>query len=398
MPISPEDQAIVRAVETEINDLLDSRLGPIQRKLDAVAQRTSLPPGGNASAPLETLDQRLPGRRTLANIADSETFRHWLSSPRSYRSGIAFDLELKATPVITGISPPAVIPSVFGPPQPALRLAELIGHIPIEIGGSVEWTKEVSFVPAADITPETQTKPGSTLTFTNVNTPFATIATVTKASLQSLSDILPLQNWISARLAYAVALKQEDYLLNDTTSGLLKNATPLDPAYDPGATGTTTLDYVGAAISQLQSLGYTPDGVVLSGVDAAKARLLKTSFGSYLWASPDSLLSTSSIWGTQMIISPSLAAGTFVVGDFRRSCLVFDRWQMRIDVSYENEADFIQNLACFRSELRCGLAIFAPSGVVTGTLPAGLLTSSQTSPTSHSHPSGIPQHTAPLKK
>jgi HK97 family phage major capsid protein len=384
---------IDQEIKQEFRELLDEhvgvRLGQFKSEMERlINQRTSRGPMGIApgAGEGELAGRRLPGRRTVSNLSDNEAFRSWLAAPRSYRSGIAFDLELKAAAPISGISPTVYMPQVYGPPQPALRLPDLIPSIQVTMGGAVEWTKETGFTPGADLVPETTLKPTTALTFANQNTPFVTIATISKASLQSLSDIPALTAWVNNRLNYAVTLKEEGYLLNDPTAGLLANATPLDPVYDPGATGTTTLDYVGAAISQLEALGYKPDGVVLSGADAAKARLLKTTLGSYLWSSPDSLLSTSGMWGVPAIISPSMPAGKFLAADFANSCLLFDRWQLRIDISYENEDDFVKNLACFRAELRVALAIPAPSGLVTGTLPAGLAATA-----SHSLPSG---HTA----
>jgi HK97 family phage major capsid protein len=325
----------------------------------------------------------------VANLADSEAFKTWLASPRSFRSGIAVDLELKAVSPITGISPSLYVPGVYGPQQPALRLPELIPSIQVLLGGAVEWTKETGFTPGADLVPEAQTKPATALTFANQNTPFQTVATIAKCSLQALSDIPALAAWVNRRLMYAVTLRQEQYLLNDPTAGLLVNSTPLDPSYDFG-TGTG-LDVIGGAISQLESLGYSPDCVCLNGADAVKMRLTKSTTNEYIWSDPDSPLAASVLWGVPAIMSPSMPAGKFLVADFANSCLLFDRWQLRVDISYENEDDFVKNLACFRGELRCALAVPAPSGVISGTLPAGLATAAA----SHAVPTG---HGAPTKR
>ena len=76
------------------------------------------------------------------------------------------------------------------------------------------------------------------------------------------------------------------------------------------------------------------------------------------------------MWGVSLIVSPSLAPGTFVVGAFSEACILFQRQQLTVDISYENEDDFVKNLATLRGEMRAALAVALPAGVITGTLPA----------------------------
>ena len=81
----------------------------------------------------------------------------------------------------------------------------------------------------------------------------------------------------------------------------------------------------GSAISQLEAKGSAPNGVVLSGADAAKARLLKTTDGVYLWSNSDSAIGAKAMGSVPVVISPSLAAGSFLVGDFAASSVLFMR-------------------------------------------------------------------------
>ena len=56
----------------------------------------------------------------------------------------------------------------------------------------------------------------------------------------------------------------------------------------------------------------------MNGVDVAKMRLLKTTPGDYLWASPDSALGVGSVWSVPLVISPSIAANNWLVGAFQQ--------------------------------------------------------------------------------
>ena len=128
---------------------------------------------------------------------------------------------------------------------------------------------------------------------------------------------------------------------------------------------------IGAAIGQLQAHGYVADGIVLNGLGVNKTRLLKTSTGEYLWSSPDAAIGTASMWNVPVVISPSIAAGTWLVGAFAQSALLFVRQMLAVEVAYQNEDDFVKNLACLRAEERIGSAVPVPAGLIKGDVLAG---------------------------
>jgi HK97 family phage major capsid protein len=103
--------------------------------------------------------------------------------------------------------------------------------------------------------------------------------------------------------------------------------------------------------------------------DVTNARLAKNTLGNYIWATPDSPIGTASMWNVPLVESPSIAAKTFLVGAFSESTILFDRQVMTIEISYENEDDFIHNLACFRAEMRFALGVPLTTGLLKGTLP-----------------------------
>jgi hypothetical protein len=72
-----------------------------------------------------------------------------------------------------------------------------------------------------------------------------------------------------------------------------------------------------------------------------------------------------------MVVSPSIAPGQVIVAAFAQSTLLFFSDVLTIEIAFQNEDDFIRNLVCLRGELRTGLAVPVPAGVLKGTLPAG---------------------------
>ena len=96
--------------------------------------------------------------------------------------------------------------------------------------------------------------------------------------------------------------------------------------------------------------------MVLNPNDVTAIRLVKSTTGEYLWADPDSPVGTSAVWNLPLVSSPSMPKGQFLVGAFMQSTILFDREVLTVEISYENEDDFIHNLAYFRAELRCAPA------------------------------------------
>ncbi len=65
-----------------------------------------------------------------------------------------------------------------------------------------------------------------------------------------------------------------------------------------------------------------------------------------------------------------MATDHFMVGAFNIAAQVFDRQQAVVEVSTENDKDFISNLVTIRAEERLALAVFRPESFVHGTFTA----------------------------
>jgi HK97 family phage major capsid protein len=200
---------------------------------------------------------------------------------------------------------------------------------------------------------------------------------------------------LNVRLGYSVNLKEEDTLINGDSAngiqGLMQLASPF--SYTP-ATGDTGMDVIAQAAGALMAKGYAVDGLILSASDYTAMRLLKTTIGSYVFmgtasTGPDDesvLESPMKIWEIPTVISPSMPAGQFLIGAFVQSTILFSREFLTVEVAFQNEDDFIRNLICFRAELRSGLAVPVPAGVLSGTLPAGSLAAQASPAHTHSQP------------
>jgi HK97 family phage major capsid protein len=373
------DEQMLAEIGRQTRETLSSLEHRMDSELRAIKARISRPPGAPEIDAAQLFD-----RRPSAGLAQNTAFENFLRSTRSRHSHFNVELPfaLKAVVPISGVGLPQPIMPIFGAPQIPLRLAQLMFTVPIS-SGAVVFTEETSFTPGAALVPETTLKPPTGITFAPKTLTVETIATIAKCSVQSLQDTPTLGTWIDARLAYAVLLKQEQYLLNDAATGLLTLAT----AQAAPPVGATTLDAVALAIGQLTALGFVPDGIVMNSADITTTRITKTTQGQYIWASPDSDVGTSAMWNLPLIAAPSMPAGQFLVGAFGQSTILFDRQILMVEISYENEDDFIHNLACFRGELRCVAGVPLPAGLVKGVVPApGVVAASAPAAAPHEHP------------
>jgi len=264
---------------------------------------------------------------------------------------------------------------IVGPAQRRMTIRGLLPSLPTD-AGATQYTRLLAFTNAAapqggttspDQATEGETKAESNMTFELVTSPIVTLAHWVAASTQVLSDMPALERFINVWLTYGLALVEESNLLNGnglqgTMQGLLSQAS----AFTGGATNQTKLDSLRKACTQLQLAAHVPTGIVLHPSDWEAIELQKDTTGQYL-AVVLNMNGTPTAWRLPVVPTPSIASGTFLVGDFQ-SALVRDRQQATIEISNSHSDFFARNLIAIRAELREGIEVHRPAGFVTGSL------------------------------
>ncbi len=67
-----------------------------------------------------------------------------------------------------------------------------------------------------------------------------------------------------------------------------------------------------------------------------------------------------------------MTSGTFLVGDFKRGAQIFDRRQLTIEFSNQNEDNFIKGAVTARGYERIALAVYRPHAFIYGSFAAAL--------------------------
>jgi HK97 family phage major capsid protein len=254
---------------------------------------------------------------------------------------------------------PGITPSATAP----LTVADLFAPATTN-SNLITYMKETSFVNAADTVAEGTTKPESGITFDAVSDPVRKIAHWLPVTDEMLEDVPQLRGYIDARLRLGVQLELDDQLLNGTTDAPdiigIRNRSGLGPDIVKGS--DTEADAILKAIAQVETTtGLVVSGIVLNATDWHKIQLTKTTTGDYYGSGPFAAPAPLSLWGKPVAISPSMPAGTGLVGAFKTAAVLFFKGGIKVEASNSHQDYFIKNLTALRSEIRCALAVMVPA-------------------------------------
>ncbi|MCO6521128.1 MAG: phage major capsid protein [Snodgrassella sp.] len=230
--------------------------------------------------------------------------------------------------------------------------------------------REEAFQNNANVTPEGSVKPESQLNYVQETVPVVTIAHWLKATRQILSDASGLQSMIDGRLRYGLKLKEEQQLLKGAgggveIDGLIPNATEFKN--ESNVKDFTIIDQLRLAMLQVVLSGYSATGHVLNPVQWAEIEMAKDDIGRYVIGNPQGQ-TIPTLWGQPVVATPSMPQGEFLTGAFKMGAQIFDRWEMGINIAFNNESDFVRNMVTILCEERLALAIYRKDAFVTGKL------------------------------
>lgn len=266
------------------------------------------------------------------------------------------------------------IPGVVDMPMQALRIRDMMQVRPQSTGNSFDWVYLATQTNAASPQVEAVAKAQSYYNWQTASGAIRTIAHYVKVSRQSLDDVAFLRGKIDSELMYGLKIKEEDEILSgDGTgvhlNGFITQATAFDTNYLVAGDGWEYLDVLRYAKLQARLAGlanYAPSAYVLNPTDLAKIEASKDTTGRYVVGDPKTGAQMTMIWGLPVVESDSITAGTFLVGAFNTAAELIDRQQATIEIAYQNDTDFVANLATILCEERIGLAVTKATAFITG--------------------------------
>ncbi|EAA9303479.1 phage major capsid protein [Salmonella enterica] len=312
-------------------------------------------------------------------VIESEAFENMSSSDRK---GIRVQMSRKDLMNVTattgtGASPTNSltvadrIPGIIAPPERAMTIRDLL--IPGETdSASMEFIQETGFTNKAAPVAEGARKPQSEITFDLKSAPVRTIAHIFKASRQILDDAKGLASYIDGRARYGLRFAEELQLLSGDGTGMnIMGIIPQASTFNPKVTLTsaTAIDRMRLAILQSVLAEYPASGIVLNPIDWAAIELTKDGEGRYIIAQPVNG-SVARLWGLPVVETQAMVRNNFLTGAFNMAAQIFDRMEIEVLLSTENEDDFARNMVTIRAEERLAMAVYRPEAFVTGQVTA----------------------------
>lgn len=306
-------------------------------------------------------------------FVESDGVKSWLSgNPTKGKA----DLSVKAT--LTSLTTDAAgslgdavaatrLPGILPLPQRRMTIRDLLTPGQMD-GNAIEYVKETGFTNNAAMVAEGAAKPSSDIKFDLVTTSAKVMAHWMKASKQILDDVSQLRSMIDQRLLYGLAYKEEAQLLSgDGTGQNLNGLIPQATAFSAPITiaSATSIDNMRLASLQAALAEYPATAHIMHPSDWAFIELLKeTGTGRYVIGNPQGT-ATPTLWGLPVVATPAMPIDKFLTGAFRLGAQLFDRWQARVEVGFEND-DFTKNLVTILAEERIALAVYRPEAFIYG--------------------------------
>ncbi|TAA12472.1 phage major capsid protein [Pseudoxanthomonas winnipegensis] len=348
----------------KVDELLVKQ-GELQARQNEVEQRLAAANQGDEQG----------GEESAGNLVSSFLTDKGVNS--SFRGSQRIQVPRAAITSVTGSGGALVSPDrqrgIVAPPEQRLTIRDLVAPGTTS-SNSVEYVRETGFTNAARPVAETTPKPYSEITFELDNAPVRTIAHLMKASRQILDDAPALASYIDARARYGLLLAEEiQFLLGNGTGVNILGIVPQAQAFVAPSGVVVTLeqriDRVRLALLQAELAEFPSDGVVLNPIDWAAIELTKDTTGRYIISSPAEG-ATPRLWRRPVVETKAMAQNDFLVGAFRLGAQVFDRQEIEVLVSTENDKDFENNMVTIRAEERLAFAVYRPEAFVTGDLVA----------------------------
>lgn len=183
---------------------------------------------------------------------------------------------------------------------------------------------------------------------------------------------------INQRGLYMLSLVEEAQLLSGSGNagqieGLLTNG---DIDSVSANDNTDNADALFRAMTKVQTnTGLSPDGIVMNPADYQALRLQKDSNGQYFgggfFAGPygqGGVTEQPPLWGLRTVVSPSVSAGTAIVGAFNQGATVYRKGGIRVESTNSHKETFVSNLVTTRIEERLAFAVRNPTAFIEVTL------------------------------
>ncbi len=355
---------------------LNEKLLKAQGQLDALDVKLQRLPFGTPTAKKNFKDATLDILNKWRAEAPNGSLKEYISKHKS-----TGEMLLKVDDMTQGNSFESTsvvqaqhVPGIVFDPDRTARIRDLVSPGTTN-SNSIEYVYEYAYTDSTDITAE-----GSEYKQSDFDLKLAT-ATVRKitayiiVSEEMLDDVEGLNSYISSRLPSKLKEKEDYQLLyGDNTgtnlNGLATAAT--DYSDNLADSDISRIDVLVDACRQVADDEYRATFILINPTDATLIKLTKDDNGNYIhpWIfMPNGQIVLD---GVPVIVSTAINAGDFLVGDGKLAAQVFDRRQMTLEMTNQNEDNFIKGMVTVRISERITQAVYRAKALIYGSFGSAL--------------------------
>jgi HK97 family phage major capsid protein len=358
----------------QYNDLAD-KLKTIQDQVDAVDVK------------LQRVNAKGEKKSDFASTVKTKLFELAKANKNSLRGlvsktrPIEIDMDFKVDDMTQGNSfeSTTVVPYDYQPgivydPLNPYRVRDLITPGTTN-SNVVSFIQEYAYTEAADMTAEGAEYKQEDFDLKMLSETVRKLTSYVIISEEMLEDVVGLMSYINARLPEKLKVKEDQQLLYGAGIGYEITGLTVGAADYSGNladSNISRIDVLVDACRQVRTKEYRATAILIHPTDATLIKLTKDDNGNYIhpWIFMPSGQIT--LDGIPVIVSTAINEGDFLVGDFKLGAQVFDRRQLSLELSYENEDNFTKGMVTVRLSERLTLCIYRPNAFVYGSFAAAL--------------------------
>ena len=213
-------------------------------------------------------------------------------------------------------------------------------------------------------------KPRSDITIAPYQVTISTIAHIMYVHRHTLDDEPRMRGILDRDMIDGVKMVEDEQLLygdgvGDNILGLTQQ--PGIQTYTGQNTDKRSAQ-IRRAMTRAILAYFAPTGVILHPLDWEDLELEQDLNGAYTIATSVAVGGEKRVWRMNVVDTPAMTEGRFLLGAFGSGAKIFDREQVRLDLSTENRDMFERNAYTLRCEERLGLVVDRPESFVYGTL------------------------------
>jgi hypothetical protein len=211
-------------------------------------------------------------------------------------------------------------------------------------------------------------KPKSQVSITTVTYPIATIAHLMDVHKNVLDDEPRLRGLLDRDMIDGVKMVEDFEILYG--DGVGENITGIVNTPGVQTYAQVAGDKKSAAIRRSATRAalayFTPTGVVMHPFDWEDVELETDDNGAYTVAVSVAVGGEKRVWRMEVVDSPAVVEGRWLLGAFGTGAKVYDREQVAVTVSTENRDNYERNVVTLRAEERIALEVSRPESFVYG--------------------------------